>query len=84
MSALLPDGDFPGLFEQDRQAARALEKLEDAVKHARENEAHEGWAARSRRLRVAATLANEAALELASVAGWNGAAAAAGTEGGAS
>ncbi len=66
--------DFPGLFEADRRAEKAVEVLRSAIDHLHPPRDGEGWEAIALRLRGAAVLAHSAGMELAVVSGWNEAA----------
>ena len=73
--------DFPGLFEADRRAEKAVEVLRSAIDHLHPPRDGEVWADVALRLRGAAVLAHSAGMELAVVSGWNEAASAAGAAG---
>lgn len=70
--------DFPGLFDADEQASRALALLEEAAAHVRRaSDGSRAWGERSRMLQDAANLAVTAATQIAVASGWNAAASAA-------
>ena len=66
--------DFPGLFDADQRAGKAVEVLKSAIDRLHPPRNGEDWEAIALRLRGAAVLAHSAGLELAVVSGWNEAA----------
>jgi hypothetical protein len=73
--------DFPGLFEAGQRASKAVDVLRSAIEHLHPPRPDEDWETIALRLRGAAVLAHTAGMELATVAGWNEAAATAAESG---